>query len=176
MKYIVLVLTLLSLTFAGTNPAAFGQDMPHPLAYEQEANYKTQSTGPLYKLTPDKIKILELGEPAASTIIGNEQHLDIFFDTSNRAALVPREPGTSHFQILNDQGQTIASGHAIIASPKPDYMRIRRACDSGIEDCQNLSVYFCPGLCHDIRLPSQTANNNQTAGQAGTQGVNIGNQ
>lgn len=149
--YLAIVFPLLLTGFGPVNAQA--QDMPHPLAAQSNPGYDVTEAGPLYRLTPDKIKMLDLGESAASTIIGNERHLDIFFDTSNRAALVPKEPGASHFQILNQQGQVIASGHAIIASPERDYVRIRRACTGDASGCESLSVYYCPGMCHDIKLP-----------------------
>lgn len=141
--------------------SASDQDSPNPLApMTATADYDdfgNQDVYPLYKLTPDKIKIIELPEPASSTIVGNEQHLSIFFDTTDRAALVPRMPGASHFQILNAKGQVIAAGHAIVASPENDYVRVRRNCPGDSEDCRDMSVYFCPGMCHDVLLPENGA-------------------
>ena len=124
-----------------------------------------------YHLTPDKITIIDLPEPAASTVIGNREHLDIFFDTSERAALVARNPGASHFQILNSRGQILVQGHALVAAPKDDYLRIRRNCRGGDDACQPLEVYFCPGVCHTVALHDEdsevTVEDSENAG--GTQ-------
>lgn len=158
--------------------SSFAQDMPQPLGVP---NVQTNTTFqdmnkdgyyPLYRLTPDKIKIIKLPEPASSIIVGNEQHLNIFFDTSDRAALVPRQPGASHFQIFNAEGKMIVGGHAIIASPDDDYVRVRRACSAGSEGCEDMSVYFCPGMCHDVLLAPQGAG--QTQANAAIEGQAAG--
>lgn len=131
------------------------QDMPFPLSPNAPQDVISKENAeyyPTYNLTPDKIKILKLSEPATSTIVGNQNHLDIFFDTSDRAALVPRKPGASFFQILNSDGKIIAEGHAIVAAPKNDYVRIRRSCAGDSGGCEDLQVYFCPDMCHDVDL------------------------
>ena len=153
-----LIVTLMGgMCFTATS-STHAQDMPQPLGVpnvQPQQNIKDMDTDgyyPLYRLTPDKIKIIKLPEPASSIIVGNEQHLNIFFDTSDRAALVPRQPGASHFQIFNAEGKMIVGGHAIVASPDSDYVRVRRNCGAGSENCEEMSVYFCPGMCHDVLL------------------------
>lgn len=156
-RYFIFTFLICSQMLWGVSAKA--QDIPFPLAYSNETMISDNGkTYPLYELTPDKIQILELSEPAASTIIGNEQHLNIYFDTSDRAALVPLRPGASYFEILNSKGKIIASGHALVASPKQDYIRIRRSCPAGNDGCSRMSMYFCPGLCHDVILPSSQSN------------------
>ena len=156
---IILLLTALSfMTFQGQGIA---QDAPFPLSPQTPRDVisdKSNAYYPTYNLTPDKIKILKLAEPATRTVVGKRHHLDIFLDTIDRAALVPKKPGASFFQILNEDGKIIAEGHAIVAAPKNDYLRIRRSCaGDGGEGCQDLQVYFCPGMCHDVALAEDDA-------------------
>lgn len=122
---------------------------------------QAQSEQLIYNLTPDKIETLDLPAAAGSTIIGNEQHLNIFFDTKNRAVLVPRSPGASYFKILGQNGDILAQGHALIAAPKDNYVRIRRSCHgssaNNAASCRELDVYYCPGICHNIALQNSTS-------------------
>ncbi len=118
----------------------------------------------LYRLTPDKIKIVELPREPDSVIVGNQDHLSVFFDTQRRAALVPRQPGASFFQIYDREGRIMVQGHAIVASPERDYVRIRRTCANGGEGCETTSVYFCPGMCHRVSVPLE----DDAGGSSGT--------
>ena len=171
--FTALIVTLMCGICFATATSAIGQDMPQPLGVptiHSQQNIKDMDADgyyPLYRLTPDKIKIISLPEPASSIIVGNEQHLNIFFDTSDRAALVPRQPGASHFQIFNAEGKMIVGGHAIIASPDSDYVRVRRSCAGAGENCEEMSVYFCPGMCHDVLLSPEEGGGTQA--DAGTQ-------
>lgn len=146
------------LYLANMEPAAGSdfspEDLPGKTYSTELSEYKDYT---LFRLTPDKIKIVELDREPDSVIVGNDQHLSIFFDTERRAALVPRQPGSSFFQIYDAEGQIIVQGHAIVAAPDNDYVRIRRTCANGSEGCQTTSVYFCPGLCHQVMLPQAQA-------------------
>ncbi len=112
-----------------------------------------EETHPPVRLTPDKSEIIRLKVPAKSIIVGNPVHLSILMDTTKTLVLVPREPGATHFTILDSDGKIIMQRHAIIASPKKDYVRIRRTCANSTADtCQQTSVYYCPDMCHEIAV------------------------
>lgn len=62
--------------------------------------------------------------------------------------------------------------HAIIASPKQDYIRVRSSCGAEATDCQETRVFYCPDICHEVNVPTgqedqpvqQTAEGDNAAG------------
>lgn len=120
-------------------------------------------THPPLTLSPDKSEIIRLDRSAARVILGNDSHLNIFIDAPNRIVLVPRSPGATHFTVLSENGDVIMERHAIVASPKENYIRIRRSCSMSSDDnCQETQVYFCPDLCHAIAPPREETESAQT--------------
>lgn len=116
----------------------------------------SQHTHPPIRLTPDKSEIITLKEEAASIIVGNPNHLSVLADSSTRLILVPRAPGASYFTILDHDGNIIMQRHAIIASPKKEYVRIRRSCaNSGGDDCRETRVFYCPDMCHEVIIGTE---------------------
>lgn len=111
-----------------------------------------EHTHPPIRLTPDKSEIINLDQAAGSIIIGNPNHLSILADSASRLILVPRAPGASYFTILDRSGNIIMQRHAIIASPKKKYVRIRRSCANASDDCQETKVFYCPDMCHEIKI------------------------
>ncbi|MCB1651811.1 MAG: pilus assembly protein N-terminal domain-containing protein [Alphaproteobacteria bacterium] len=112
-------------------------------------------THPAIKMTPDASVIIPLDREAASIIIGNPNHLSILADSSKRLVLVPKLPGATEFTILDKDGKVIMQRHAIIASPKQQYVRVRRACASVEKgECEETSVFYCPDTCHKVILPT----------------------
>ncbi len=109
-------------------------------------------TDPALRLTPDKSELIRLDAPAGSVIIGNPLHINIIADSSTTLVVVPRLPGATHFTILGKDGQVLMQRHVIIASPKKDYIRIKRVCSEDSKKCQNTSVLYCPNMCHEIGL------------------------
>jgi hypothetical protein len=69
-------------------------------------------------------------------------------DNSKLLILVGKEPGATHMTILDDNGEIIMQRYILVSSPNKKYVRIRRNCTS--EDCEDLSVYYCPGICHQV--------------------------
>lgn len=124
---------------------------------------------PLIRLTPDKIEVLRLDRDAVNVIVGNSNHLLSVLETPRQILLIPRQPGATHFQALDAKGETIMERSVIIASPKQDYVRVRRACSSaaGGKDCAEFSVYYCPDMCHEVSVTQKT----KSGGNTGT--VNI---
>lgn len=108
-------------------------------------------THPRLNLTPDKSELVRLEQDAGSIIVGNPDHLGVMMDNRKLLILVPRQPGATYLTVLDGAGKVIMQRHVIVASPKNDYIRIRRSC-RGPEDCEPTSVYYCPGMCHPVGL------------------------
>lgn len=109
-------------------------------------------THPPLKLTPDKSELVRLNKEAASVVVGNPAHITVLLDTPKLAVVVPRQAGATHFSILDKEGNVIMQRHVIVASPRKNYVRIRRSCSKAAQGvaCQPTSVYFCPDMCHEI--------------------------
>ena len=129
-------------------PSAYAQDlMPRATTADNLV-----TTHPLIRLTPDKSELIRLDQDAVTVIVGNPAHLNILLDTPRLMVLVPRSPGSTHFTVLDKDGNVIMQRHAIIASPKRNYMRIRRSCANGDKDCAPTSVFFCPDTCYEVQV------------------------
>lgn len=109
-------------------------------------------THPMLRLTPDKSELLRLSTEIDAMIIGNPAHLNVILDGPRSVLLVPRDPGATHITLLDKEGRVIMQRHVIVASPKEQYLRIRRTCPSGSDDCERTSVYFCPDMCHTVNI------------------------
>lgn len=112
----------------------------------------SDATHDALRLTPDRSEIVTLDEAANSIIIGNPAHINIIADSAKRLVIVPRAPGATHFTILGKGGKVLMQRHAIVASPKKDYINIKRTCTT--DDCVNASVFYCPDMCHEIQTNS----------------------
>ncbi len=104
------------------------------------------------RITPDKSELIRLDENASSIIIGNPAHVNIIADSAKTLVVIPRLPGATYFTVLGKNGQIIMQRHVIVASPKKDYVRIKRICADDAKNCQNTSVFYCPDMCHEIIL------------------------
>lgn len=111
-------------------------------------------THPILRITPDKSELLKLDRDAVSVVVGNPAHLSVLLDTPKVLVLIPRAPGATHFSVLDRNGNPIMQRHVIVASPKQDYVRIRRSCLNAAEgsNCAATSVYFCPDMCHEVNV------------------------
>ncbi|MCM2344101.1 MAG: pilus assembly protein N-terminal domain-containing protein [Alphaproteobacteria bacterium] len=121
------------------------------------------ATHPILRLTPEKSEIVRLNENATSIIVGNPQHLNVLLESPRTIILTPRQPGATHFLVMNEDGKVVMSRHVIIASPKENYVRIRRSCINARSDCQDTRVYYCPGgMCHETAIvPGSSINTPQ---------------
>ncbi len=113
---------------------------------------------PLLRLTPDKPKTVQLERAAVNVLIGNDTHLQIIPDTSRNLILMPRKPGTTYFKVLDAAGEVIMQRHVVVAPPKHNYVRIRRACTAEMRDCKTYSMYYCPDICHEMDVTQQSNN------------------
>lgn len=107
-------------------------------------------THPALRITPDKSALVRLDRDASSIIVGNPDHLGVLMDNRRLLILVPRQAGATYMTVLDSTGAVIMQRHVIIASPQDDYIRIRRSCAGQGRDCQETSVYYCPGMCHPV--------------------------
>ncbi len=134
-----------------------------------------EATHQAIKLTPDKSELIRLDRDAASIIVGNPAHINVIADSPRTLIIVPREPGATHFTILDKNSQTIMQRHVIVASPTKDYIRIKRTCANDAKNCQNTSVFYCPDMCHEIKIDNgeekitpqaETSSTNDNSGTA----------
>lgn len=125
-------------------------------------------------LTPDRSEIINLDKRAGSIIIGNPAHLNIIADSANRLVVVPRASGATHFTILAQNGDIIMQRHAIIAGPKQDYIKIKRTCTG--DECKPSSVFYCPGMCHEIQSNMQGQSTSGGGSSSGGASGNSANQ
>jgi Flp pilus assembly secretin CpaC len=141
--------------FAQTAPNT-GDLMPpvSPLSAQEPTESLDAETHPALRLTPDKSELVRLDREAGSVIIGNPNHITVLLDTPRLAVVIPREPGTTSFTILDKEGKAIMQRHAIVAAPKKNYVRVRRSCGNAANNtsCKPTSVYFCPDMCHEIDM------------------------
>lgn len=171
----------LALTFSGAfalSTAALANDhnghtgMMPAMSTNTDADAKeytvsdTESTHPILRLTPDKSELVKLDQDAASIIIGNPAHMNVLLENPRLLLIAPRQPGATQLTVLNDQGKVIMQRHVIVTGPKEDYIRVRRSCINGGAGCAPTTVYYCPDICHDIRLLSGQVNNNGQPGNA----------
>lgn len=117
------------------------------------------------RLTPDKSELIRLPRGATSVIVGNPAHITVLAESDETLVVVPRKPGASHFTALDEKGDIIIQRHVIVASPQRNYLRVRRTCKNGDESCQDTSVYYCPGMCHEIAM-GQPENPSSNTGEA----------
>lgn len=121
------------------------------------------STHPTVHMTPDRSELIRLDREAGTIVVGNPHHLSVLIDTSKTLVLVPKEPGATYFTALDGKGNVIMQRHVIVAAPKEHYVRVRRACASSDDDgCQNTSVYYCPDMCHQVRVAAEESGSKES--------------
>lgn len=116
---------------------------------------ETNDTHPPLKLSPDKSELIRLDKEAGSIIIGSPTHLSVLADSAKTLVLVPQVPGATYVTILDKQGSVLMQRHVIVAPPKEKYVRIRKSCASGAENCEPTQVYYCPDMCHKVSVAQE---------------------
>jgi len=101
------------------------------------------------RLTPDRTKILRLRESAASVIVANPVHATVSLDSPRLLILMPREPGTTSFTVLNAEGKVLLERSIIVSAVQPQYVRVRRVCGNA-SDCEASNYYYCPDGCFEV--------------------------
>lgn len=131
-------------------------DLP-PVTQSQSAGLPEHTTHSIVRLTPDKSELIRLDDAATSIIVGNPAHVNVIADSSKTLVVIPRKPGATHFTVLGKQGQVIMQRHVIVASPKEDYVRVKRTCTGDDDGCEKTSVFYCPDMCHQINIEEEQA-------------------
>ncbi|MDP2206029.1 MAG: pilus assembly protein N-terminal domain-containing protein [Alphaproteobacteria bacterium] len=124
------------------------------------------------RLTPDRTKILRLRESAASVIVANPAHATVTLDSPRLLILMPREPGTTSFTVLNAAGKVLLERNIIVSAVQPQYVRVRRVCGNA-NDCQPSNYYYCPDGCFEVTpvVHENNANIPEVQGNAAAAGV-----
>ena len=120
-----------------------------------------EETHPPVRLTPDRTEMIALDNDASNIIIGNPAHVNILLSNSRTLLLAPRQPGATQFTVLDAKGKVVMRRHVIVSGPKENYVRIRRTCTGGVAGCQPTTVYYCPDICHDVRMLAGQGDNSQ---------------
>ena len=137
---------------------------PVEVHYDDTKAYASiHNTHPNLTLTPDKSEIIRLKKEAGSVIIGNPAHISALTESAKTIVLVPKMPGATYMTILDKQQNVIMQRHIIVGAQKEKYVRIRKACAGGEDDCRPTQVYFCPDLCHEIAPHGDDRDSTQTA-------------
>lgn len=172
MKYALMACGFATLlAFTGTAAFADGVEQMSRLL---KAGDSTTNTAPAQKaatpkgdplairLTPDRTKILRLRENAASVIVANPAHASVTLDSPRLLILMPRQPGTTSFTVLNAAGKVLLERNIIVSGAQPQYVRVRRVCgsDSGSSGCQSSNYYYCPDGCFEVTPVTDEGSNN----------------
>lgn len=107
---------------------------------------------PPLRITSDKAEVIQLDRDAVNIVVGSDKNLRVVPDTNRTLILIPKQPGSTYFKALDNQGKVIMQRHVIVGSPKNEYIRIRRACVNGADGCKEYSVYYCPDMCHEVSV------------------------
>ncbi len=103
------------------------------------------------RLTPDRTRVLRLDQDAASVIVTNPRHAAVILETPRLLIIMPREPGTTAFTVLDRQGQTVLERNIIVTGAQQKYVRVRKSC-SGSDDpsCAPSAYFYCPDGCYEV--------------------------
>ena len=107
---------------------------------------------PPLRITSDKAEVIQLDRDAVNILVGSDKNLRVVPDTNRTLILIPKQPGSTYFKALDNEGKVIMQRHVIVGSPKNEYIRIRRACVNGADGCKEYSVYYCPDMCHEVSV------------------------
>jgi hypothetical protein len=149
---------VLSLLLASSG--AFADGMPYMPKSDSELSAKEVEDG-IIRLTPDRTRLLDLQQDAASVIVTNPDHATIALDSPRRLVIMPRLPGTTAFTVLDSHGQVIMQKSIVVTGAEKKYVRIRRVCGTDA-NCASNAYYYCPDGCYEV-TPVQPVNGGETA-------------
>ncbi|MDB5490399.1 MAG: hypothetical protein JWO78_248 [Micavibrio sp.] len=125
-----------------------------------------EDTHPPLNLSADRAELVRLDTEASSVIVGNPETVNIQMENRKLLVLTPAKAGATYLSVLDDAGNVVMQRHIIVSSPKNNYIRIRRSCNGSAKNCQQTSVYYCPGMCHAVG-GENSSNNGGTAASSG---------
>lgn len=116
------------------------------------------ATHPILRLTPDKTEMVPLERDANSIIVGNPNHASVLMENPRMLLFVPRAPGATHVTVLDKDGEILMQRHVVVAAPREKYVRIRRSCANATRggNCEPVSVYYCPDMCHEVSVDANS--------------------
>ena len=112
------------------------------------ATSRAPDTGAI-RLSPDRTKVLRLREKAASVVVANPAHASVILDNPQLLILMPRQPGTTAFTVLNAEGKVLLERNIIVSAVEPQYVRVRRVCGNA-RGCTPSNYYYCPDGCFEV--------------------------
>jgi len=119
-------------------------------ADDPNAELPESATHETLNITPDKSELIRLDTAVGSVIVGNPNHISVLAESSKTLIVVPRQAGATHFTVLGKDGKVLMQRHVIVASPKQNYVRVKKVCMEDQENCRPTNVYYCPDMCHEI--------------------------
>lgn len=132
---------------------------------------ESDSTHPTLHMTPDKSELVRLPRDAGTIVVGNPAHVNVIADSSRTLVVVPRLPGATYFTVLDKHGDILMQRHVIVASPRTNYVRVRRTCTDDAKGCRNTSVFYCPDMCHEILMGGEDDSGDGSASAAGSDAI-----
>ena len=111
------------------------------------------------RLTPDEHKLIRLNQDAASVIVNNPVHAEVLLDSPRLLIVMPRQPGTTLFTVLNALGETVLQKIIIVTNVKSKHVRIRRICSRDDPSCVPTAYYYCPDGCYEVTPVVQKGSN-----------------
>lgn len=140
-------------------PVGSGDLMPVTTPPSGTAVEDISATHPILRLSPDKTEMVTLDRDAQSIVIGNPDHASVLMENPRLLLVVPRQPGATHFSVLDKDGAVIMQRHVVVAAPREKYVRIRRSCANASRggNCEPVTVYYCPDMCHEVTTSGANA-------------------
>lgn len=136
--------------YAQTDVVGAATAQPSP-----EGKSSMEETHPALRVTPDKSELVRLDADAKSVVVGNPDHVSVLVESSRLLVVVPKTVGSTYFTVLGEDGKVVMQRHVIVGSPKDQYVRVKKTCQSTSAanktgTCKPTSVYYCPDMCHNI--------------------------
>lgn len=113
---------------------------------------QTTTTAPreAIQLTPDRTEIVRLEQDAASVVVTNPAHAQVMMETPRLLLVMPRTPGSTSLFVLDKDGKTIFERDIIVSGTTKPYVRIRKSCNQGDNNCNTDSYFYCPDGCYEV--------------------------
>lgn len=128
---------------------------------------QVESNPDIIRLTPDKTKIITLEQDATSVVVANPAHAGVLLDSPRVLVIMPRQPGSTSFTVLNAKGEAILQKDIIVTAAQPQYVRVRRMCGAEDKACQESSYFYCPDGCYEVSPVQPPSDNQKTPEIAG---------
>ncbi len=133
-----------------TAPRSMDKMMTTPITSSSSERAVTEAEAEPIRIALDSSKIIHLEQDAASVIVNNPRNIGVALDNPRLLVLMPKQPGTTFFTILDASGKTILERRVIVTGTQKKYIRVRRMCGTGNDSCVPSSYYYCPDGCYEV--------------------------